>query len=142
MVARRRFRIEDWDKVLKRYERAKDLLESPTIEDIDLDTAVHDCWVCGEYFINVWLELNGQRTSADHSQPIRAQELKAQGLLDGDYSQSLTNLDRFRKKADYMAYNRSGASLHYNRPAVRGCFDDISKLLDETRVFLVEQKLL
>lgn len=136
MAARRRFSLKDWEKVSRLYERARTLLAPPKVEDIDLDTAVHDCWVCGEYLINVWLELNGQATSADHRQPDQARELKAQGLLTGDYFQSLTNLDRYRKKADYLAYNRLEPSLSYNRPAVSSCFDDITRLFEETKAFL------
>lgn len=132
MSPKKKFRPEDWDKISRRMERAKALLETKPSED-DLDDIVRYLWTCGEYLINVCLELKDQDPATDHSQHKSARDLKARGDLQGDYHQSLEKLQRFRKKADYLSYSKGNRSVHYNRPAVEVCFNDIKALLLEVQ---------
>lgn len=107
----------------------------------ELDDAVIDLWICGEYLINVCLETNGRKECTDHTHHNHARDLKAVGALKNDYYKTLEMLQRFRKKAGYLGYSTSRTD-HYNSIALRGCLTDIESLFEETEQKLKAQDLL
>lgn len=140
MVAKRRFDKDDWAKVLRRLKRAKELVEGKPSED-DLDNAVIQAWSSGEYLINACLELKDLPVVRNHTQHVKARELKDLGVLQGDYFDSLEKLQRYRKAAEYLGYDAQ-KTTHYNRQSVVNCIEDVAALLGEVEALLLQEGLI
>lgn len=140
MSPKKKFSPKHWQKIALRIERTKQNLASKPSEQ-ELDDAVIDLWICGEYLINVCLETNGRKECTDHTHHDQARDLKALGELKNDYYKTLEKLQRFRKKAGYLGYSTSRTD-HYNSIALRRCQADIEALFEETEQKLKTQGLL
>lgn len=133
------FKIEDWDKMVRRLDQAHEQLDQARVAkksgDDDkmrdlLDDAVLNTWRFAEYAINTLLELATMKQERQHKQADRAEELRAAGWLSKDYKQRLDNLQSYRLKADYASYS-SAPSVHYSTRNVADCLTAMSELRDE-----------
>ena len=140
MRTRTKFTPEHWEKITLRIERTRKNLSSKPSRH-ELDDAVIDLWICGEYLINVCLETNGRKECTNHTHHKHARDLKALGELESDYYRTLEMLQRFRKIAGYLGYSKSNSD-HYNSISLNGCLADIEALFKETERKLKAQDLL
>lgn len=93
----------------------------------NLNNAVLALWRFGEYSMNAGLELQGHRTDRGHNMGKTAQKLHADGLLRKDYSKTVDQLESYRRKVDYLSYNRERA-VHFSRQNVLDCLAEMQEL--------------
>jgi len=133
------FKNDDWDKMVRRLERAHAQLvearearksgDETAMQDL-LDDAVLNAWRFAEYAINVLLELAAFKQERHHQQAERAEELKAAGWLEQDYKKRIDNLQSYRLKADYAGYS-AARSVHYSTKDIENCLVAMAALKDE-----------
>lgn len=131
------YRSEDWMRLVQGLVALADLLARARAADSRslqrqqfLDQAVWHAWRFAEYAVNVVLQLAGRPPEQHHQLPARVEELRAGGLLQGDYAGILEKLTRYRLKADYMGYSRH-PSVHYSPSDLERCLRALEGLRDE-----------
>ena len=135
------YQKKSWLSVRERLVRAREAMTAfralPEEEQERglLDDIVWQCWSFGEYAVNVCLELYGLPVPQDHSQPEQARQLYAQGCFSEDFSKALEQLERFRKQASHLSYNRE-RSTHYNPTNVELCLAKVEALEIEVEALL------
>lgn len=134
------YRTEDWLRLIQGLATLSELRARATdSEDLQrqqlLDQAVWHAWRFAEYAVNVLLQLAGRPAEQHHQLPARVEELRAEGLLVGDYARILEQLTRYRLKADYMGYSRH-PSVHFSPADVERCLRALEALRDEVEGLL------
>lgn len=131
----KRFKRRDWQKMLARLAEARVALEAARTQPDMLDRVVWCVWTFSEYAINVVLELAEHGPETHHDQAGRSEELRAGGMLKGDYTRALRQLEDYRRKASYLGY-ATCPSTHYNLSNVRSCLESMEALKTEVEALL------
>lgn len=141
------YKKEDWERVSTRLERAQELIASAkeaarqrkrVDRQESMDQAVFQLWSFAEYAVNVLLELTGSDYETHHQHPKRVRELMAQGLLAGDYSTVLEQLQSFRLRSAYGGFS-SRPSVHYSTANLDRCLVQMLELRTEVNAALDAQ---
>lgn len=141
------FKKPDWKMFCERLIKARlgyenlMKLEKKNRKGAELDDAISNCWMFGEYAMNAALELNEMIVPQDHTQHQGAKTLFEAGELTRDYSGALEKLGLYRKKASYGSYVKQ-SSTHYSTAELLKCLVEMEFLRDEVEALLKKAKKL
>jgi len=136
------FTRSDWEDLCKGLAEVDNLIAqfNATQDRHPLKNAVLALWRFAEYSMNAGLELRGHRTDRGHDM-ARTAKLLLGDLLQKDYADTVEKLERYRRKIDYLSYNRE-RSVHFNRQNVLDCLADMQALHAEMQRELTKAKKL
>ncbi len=141
------FKKTDWKLFCERLLKARIAydnlmkLEKKNRKGAELDDAINNCWMFGEFALNAALEMNKMTVPQDHTQHVGAKTLFQAGKLKRDYSKAFEELGLYRKKATYGSYVKQ-RSTHYSTAELLKCLEEMESLHGEVEALLEKEKKL
>lgn len=135
------FSKEKWAKLKEGLSKAKSLLERYRKEAKEsrdeelIDQALRHLWRFSEYTMNALLEAEGERPDRGHATDQSAKNLHELAVLKKDYSKRLEQIEKYRRKADYIDYARE-RSVHFNASNLEDCLSTLRELEAEAEAHL------